>query len=408
MKVRPFKASRPARDKAHLVASRSYVLYTKKDLREKLNGNPYSFLHIIHPDLGAKKLHKTEGVSRFHLVRKKYEEFVDQDILHRDAKPMFYIYRQIKNGHPFTGLICTVSVDDYENGKIRIHEDTLSKREAIFTEYLSTTGINAEPVLLISEKSEELEGIFAKYIEYRPEYDFTSTSKVRHQLWNINVADDITQIEKIFEKIPVLYIADGHHRSSSSAALRKLSVRNGTNTTKDHPSNYFLACILDESNVRVYEFNRLVKDLNKLTAEAFLEKLTFSFYVNEAPSFFRPGKKGEFSLYLEKHWYCLTLKHSSPLLDSQLLSDLVLSPLLGIHDLRNDKRVAFLEGPKGMEGLKHSVDTKKFAAAFGLFPVAVSEIKSIADRSESMPPKSTWVEPKLRSGLVVYELNEYP
>lgn len=401
--VRPFAAVRPARDKAHLVASRSYVSYTQKDLRDKLVGNPYSFLHIIHPDMGAKKMHKVQGEDRLHMVRSKFEEFCSDGILEKESKPLFYIYRQIKNGHPFTGLIAAVSVDDYKNGKIKIHEQTLSKRQSTFTQYLEVTGINAEPVLLMAQRSKELEDIYTHYLDFRPEYDFTTTNRDRHQLWVVDRDEDIAAIQAVYEKMPALYIADGHHRSASSAALRDNLLSRGS-LDSAHPSHLFLAYILDETTVRIYEFNRLVKDLNGLSVDQFLTQLGHHFYINESPSEYKPGQKGEFGLYLEKQWYCLTLKHSVDQLDAQVLSDIVLGPILNITDLRKDKRISFMEGPRGVDALRKEVDTKRSAAAFTLFPVSIDELKNIADQQQTMPPKSTWVEPKLRSGLVVYEL----
>lgn len=401
--VKPFKAVRPTRDKVHLVASRSYVSYNSAQLRNKLNENPYSFLHIIHPDYSVKKIHKTSNLTeRFQLVRKRYEQFIDQDILIRDDQPAFYIYRQIKNGHPFIGIVAAISIEDYLTGKIKIHEHTLAKREETFTNYLSTTNINAEPVLLMSERSSTLEDIYEKYLAQRPEYDFSTTTTVRHQLWVIHAKEDIDKIEKAYASMSALYIADGHHRSASSAKLHEQRKKDGD--TGLEPHNFCLAYIMDESSVRIYEFNRLVKDLNALTAEEFLARLGETFYINEAPSLYKPGQKGEFSMYLNKQWYALNLKHSTDKLDSQVLSDSVLAPILNIKDLRKDKRIAFMEGPRGMEGLKNAVDKKQFQVAFGLYPVHISELKSIADQGENMPPKSTWVEPKLRSGLVIYEL----
>ena len=404
--VKPFKAVRPTADKAHLVASRSYVSYTKPQLRSKLHENPYSFLHIIHPDLGSNKLHKADTLEkRFELVKSKYKEFIEEEILVREEEACFYIYRQIKNGHPFTGLIAAVAVEDYNDGKIKIHEQTLSKREDTFTKYLDITDINAEPVLLMSERSTGLEIIYAKYLDQRPTYDFTTTNRDRHQLWIVNAKEDIQKIEEIYAQIDALYIADGHHRSASSAKLCESRAQDSSNPTGKEPWNYFLAYILDENTVRIYEFNRLVKDLNGMEVSAFLKALEKDFYVNEAPENFKPSQKGEFSLYIHKQWFALNLKVHQETLDAQVLSDLVLNPILGIKDLRKDKRVSFLDGPKGMEGMKQLIDKKQFIAGFGLYPVAIEELKHIADINGTMPPKSTWVEPKLRSGLIVYELS---
>ncbi len=341
---------------------------------------------------------------RFKLVRSRYEEFCKDEILHKEETPCFYLYKQIKLGHPFIGIIAAVAVEDYLNGKIKIHEQTLTNREDTFTKYLDITNINAEPVLLMSSNSRAIEDIFAKYLDTRPEYDFTTTDTVQHQLWVINDTEDIKKVEDAYKEIDAFYIADGHHRSSSSARL--FEKRKHDNATGQEPWNYCLAYILNESNVRIYEFNRIVKDLNGLSKEEFLQQVSQAFYVNEAPENYRPMAKGEFSMFLDDQWYALNLKHVSSTLDTQLLSELILTPILGIEDLRKDKRIYFMEGPKGTEALKKEVLKYKQGVAFGLFPIPAQEVKNIADANKTMPPKSTWVEPKLRSGLVVYELDK--
>ena len=403
MKIAAFNAIRPGTDKVHLVATRSYVSYTLTQLRKKLNENPFSFLHIIHPDLGARKIHTSKSTTeRYQKVRKKFDEFMEEGILSRDAKPSLYIYRQIKKGHAFTGLIAAVSVDDYLTGKVKKHEQTLSKRQERFTTYLEHTRINAEPVLL-TYSGEDVPGrIFEKYMSQRAEYDFTQTTRVRHQLWVVNDEEDVNSLVKAFGKIPAFYIADGHHRCASSALLWEKKKKEGPG-----PRDYFLSLILHESNVKIYDFNRLVRDLGKYTPESFLHAIDAHFIVEPQQEIYRPVCKGEFSMYLEHQWYRLRLRpgHDFTQLDAQVLTDQVLRPLLGISDLRKDKRISFVEGPQGMEGLKKLVDRGKYKVAFGLFPVSTSELKFMADNELTMPPKSTWIEPKLRSGMVIYELS---
>jgi uncharacterized protein (DUF1015 family) len=400
--LRPFPAVRPTRDKVHLVASRSYVSYTALQLRSKLTENPFSFLHIIHPDMTATNLHKTVDLGeRFKQVRGKYDEFLAEGILKRDEKASLYIYRQIKAGHAFTGIIGAVSVDDYLNGKIKIHEKTIAKREETFVQYLDITKINAEPVLLMARDSKTIDDIIAQKTLERPEYDFTTTNKVHHQFWVLDDAASIEAIASAYAQQDAFYIADGHHRSSSSALLfekHKHSI-----ASENDPMRYCLAYILSEENVRIYEFNRIVKDLNGLSADEVLVRLKTSFEVAHSPSSFHPHRKGEMGLYLEGSWYKLSLKESTDTLDVQLLTDLVLEPIFGISDLRKDKRISFMEGPKGLEALSQTIDKQGTGAAFTLFAPTVEDIKRIADAGQTMPPKSTWVEPKLRSGLVVYE-----
>jgi uncharacterized protein (DUF1015 family) len=398
----PFRAVRPTRDKVHLVASRSYVSYTALQLRSKLTENPYSFLHIIHPDMTATNLHKTVDLGeRFKQVRGKYDQFLAEGILQRDEKPSLYIYRQIKAGHAFTGIIGAVSVDDYLSGKIKIHEKTIAKREETFVQYLDITKINAEPVLLMARDSKTIDDIIAEKTRQRPEYDFTTTNKVHHQFWLIDDAASIESIAQAYASQDAFYIADGHHRSSSSALLfekNKASISN-----ENDPMRYCLAYILSEENVRIYEFNRIVKDLNGLSAAEVIERLGNSFEVTPSQTPVHPHRKGEMGLYIEHNWYKLSLKTASEILDVQLLTDLVLEPIFGISDLRKDKRISFMEGPKGLDVLSQTVDKQGTGSAFTLFAPTVEDIKRIADAGQTMPPKSTWVEPKLRSGLVVYE-----
>ncbi len=403
--AKPFRAVRPTRDKVHLVASRSYVSYSPSSLRKKLSENPFSFLHIIHPDMGTRKFHKLTRPERFQLVRKKYEDFIDQEIFLREQNPAYYLYSQIKMGHRFTGIISAVAVDDYLSGHIKIHEQTLSKRQEVFTQYLERTALNAEPVLLIGEVSDELALLSNKYLNTRPEYDFTQMTTVRHQLWVIDKPEDIDLIEKMYAKMSDLYIADGHHRCASSAALCLKKRQENPNYTGQEPWNYFLSYILDDSNVRIYEFNRLVSSLNGLTETEFLSLLQNDFNVIDANPLERPDKKGEIVMYMHHRWHSLTLKSSSSdHLDAQTLSDKILTPHLGIKDIKNDKRITFLEGPKGLEAIQQAVDKGKFKVGFALHPVAIDELKRISNEKISMPPKSTWIEPKLRSGLVIYDL----
>lgn len=400
--IHPFRAVRPTRDKVHLVASRSYVSYTAQQLRSKLMENPYSFLHIIHPDMTATNLHKTTDLGeRFRQVRGKYDAFLAEGILQREETPSLYIYRQIKAGHAFTGIIGAVSVDDYLSGNIKIHEKTITKREETFVQYLDITRINAEPVLLMARDSSTIDDIIAEKTRERPEYDFTTTNKVHHQFWVMNDEASIKAITQAYAGQDAFYIADGHHRSSSSALLfekHKASI-----SDNNDPMRFCLAYILSEENVRIYEFNRIVKDLNGLSAEEVIGKLKPAFQVVPSDHPIHPHHKGEMGLYMENRWYKLTLKEPSDILDVQLLTDRVLEPIFGISDLRKDKRISFMEGAKGLEALSQSVDKQGTGAAFTLFAPTVNDIKRIADAGQTMPPKSTWVEPKLRSGLVVYE-----
>ena len=402
MNVVPFAGVRPTRDKVHLVASRSYVSYTKKQLKEKLHHNPYSFLHIIHPDLGSKQWHKiANNIARFRQVREKYEDFVGKGILVRDISAGYYLYRQTKGGHAFIGIIAAVDLQDYLQGKIKAHEHTLSRRQETFTTYLDTTGINAEPVLLFHQPDKRLEALYARFLQHRPEYEFTQATTVTHELWLIHEEKDIAEVRAIFSALPCLYIADGHHRIASSAQLLQLA-----GESRIDAIGYCMALLMSEDRIRISAFHRLVKDLNGRTEQELVSALENDFVVESLPRTPREIAQGTICMYLQHHWYQLTPRHTEThWLAVKCLNEKILGPLLGITDPRRDQRLTHPEGPLGIDYLKHRVDRENAAVAFALPPVLPSELKHVADIHQSMPPKSTWIEPKLRSGLVIYELS---
>ncbi|MFN8777224.1 MAG: YggS family pyridoxal phosphate-dependent enzyme [Flavobacteriales bacterium] len=404
--IRPFQALRPARDKAHLVASRSYVTYSVRELREKLKGNPYTFLHIIHPDLGSRKVHKMAGTARYKLVREAYEQFKEEGLLLRDDVPAFYVYRQISHGHAYWGVLAAVAMEEYLKGNIRIHEHTLSSREATFAAYLSETAIHAEPVLLFHPDHADVAAILQGIMEARPEYDFTTTDKIRHQLWLADRPADIEALTRCYRDIPRLYIADGHHRCASSATLYKKRKDAGEVPANDHPAASFLAFIIAESNLRIYPFSRLVRDLQGVSHKTLCGKLGWHFHIRKADYPVEPTEKGSFGMYLAGSWYELEAINTPTGLDADLLHNTTLAPLLGIGDPKQDKRISYMEGPRGLKELMQEVDSGRSAIAFTMCPVDVRELREVADRGACMPPKSTWIEPKLRSGLVVHELHK--
>jgi len=406
-KIKPFKAVRPERALSSLVATRTYISYDEKSIEEKLAGNPYSFLHVQHPD--RKYGLELEGVEKYPLVRNRYLDFKSDRIFIKDEKETYYIYRQKHEGHIFTGIISSIHVDDYLNGVIKLHEETISRREEIFTEYLEVTGFNSEPVLITYKDDEDVNKIIEKYTNQRAEYEFATTNKDIHYLWLINEEKDVESLTSHFSKIDNIYIADGHHRSASSANLAK--IKSGSNDVEHDAYNYFMIYMIPESQLKIYSFNRLVKDLNGLTKEQFLMELdTYYRITNKGATYYRPSKKHHFSMYLDGEYYSLYLRkemfeHSKPLddLDSQLIYETVLKPILNIKDMRDDIRISYQSEKKGIGSMKLKVDSEEFAVAFGLFPVSVNQLKRIADSDCNMPPKSTYIEPKLRSGLTIYE-----
>jgi len=411
--VLPFKALRPTNDKVHLVASRSMDGYTTTELKEKLLGNPYSFLHVINPDYDDGKKTKPGSKERLQKVRKRFTNFVNEHIFLRDSTASYYLYRQIKNNITYVGIIGCTSIDDYINGVIKIHEQTLTQREEKLKEYLEVCEFNAEPVLFCYPNDKQIDELSEDVMTYRADYDFTTTDKVRHTLWVINKSKSVKLLTEQFSKIPAIYIADGHHRSASSALLGKHRREKDKNFTGKEAYNFYLGVFFPENQLKIYEYNRVVKDLNGLTTKSLLQKLSKSFEVTEIKEeIFKPRKQHEISMYLENKWYSLVAKDGvyksdNPVgsLDASILTEHVLYPIFNIHDLKTDKRIGFVPGIKGAEALKQSVDEGKAAVAFGLYPVTMNHLKWIADTNNIMPPKSTWVEPKMRSGLVVYSFN---
>lgn len=407
--IKPFKAIRPTRDKAYLVATRSYLTYTDEHLEDKLSHNPYTFLHIINPKEGRKLSY---GRKKYGLVKEEFDHFLAEGTFVQDENEMYYLYRQVKEGNEYIGLIAAVAVEDYFSGNIKKHEKTLTNREQLFTDYLEVTGFNAEPVLLTYQDDPRLNKLFAQVINERSEYEFTSTDRVLHQLWLIDSKKDLELITKVFKDQEALYIADGHHRCASSALLSNRVNKKGDVTSVDH--HYFMAFLIGEGQMKVYDFNRLIKGMNGLTTQELLTKLRADFLVEPRDGHaYKPEKIHELSMYVDGNWYKLVPKTGSfnpqdPVdnLDAQILSKQILKPILGIKNLKTDSRADFLPGTEGMEGLEKAVDSGVYDLAFALFPVSIDQVKHVADAGRTMPPKSTYIEPKLRSGLTIYKMLE--
>jgi uncharacterized protein (DUF1015 family) len=410
VEIAPFKAIRPTRDKVHLVATRPYYSYKKNVLKAKLEDNPYTFLRIINPEFNLERKTKPNSTERFVHVRDKYAEFIQENILFQENENALYIYQQTKNGHKFSGIIAGASIDDYENGKIKKHEATLTSREAMFVNYLDIVGYNAEPVLLSHPAHDELEIMLLRLMQNRPEYEFTTTDKIKHEVWIVK-KNDINQIQTYFREMDALYIADGHHRSASSAGLRK--IRSDRGNLKFKNEDYFLSFIMDERKMQILEFNRLVKTLNALSKEEFLNKLERIGALTKLNNPQKPTHEHQITFYLDSEWFAFNfdralIPEGDPVkrLDTDLLTELILKPILGIQDLKTDENISFVSGAESIENITTSIDSAKFKIAFILYPISIEQVKAVADTNGIMPPKSTWVEPKLRSGLTIYNINE--
>ena len=400
--VRPFNAIRPPRDKANLVATRSYLSYSHETLKEKLENNPFTFLHIINPDYRNKI--KKKGIEKFIAVKKKFNDFKEEGFLITEPSKSFYIYQQTNENQIFEGIIGATSVADYLNGNIKKHEHTITSKEEMFKIYLETTGFNAEPVLLCHQKNTEITNLIQNYKSTRAEYEFATTDKTVHKLWLVNNIRDDNTIINSFALIENLYIADGHHRSASSALLAQ-------NSTKKN-SQYFMSFLIDENQLNIINFNRLIKTTNGLTSIELITKIKKSFTIlNKGISPHSPCLTDEISMYLNGFWYSLialpkiVMQDCVSKLDPAILSNNILAPILNITDEKTDKNISFEAGTTPLSIIKNKIDSGEYSVAFILKPIPISALKEVADNNLSMPPKSTYIEPKLRSGLTIYPLD---
>jgi uncharacterized protein (DUF1015 family) len=408
--IKPFKAIRPAKDKVGFVASRSYQEYSRRELNAVLDYNPFSFLHIINP--GYKYAKNVTGKERFKLVHNRYLEFLEDHVFIKDEKDALYLYQMQKGKTTFTGLFCVTSVKDYQENRIKKHENTIQRREELFANYLEMVSFNAEPVLMTYADNDYISEILQQEMLSSPEYLFTTRDKITHKLWVISNDTTVRALQNAFEAIDALYIADGHHRSASSNLLARNAKKNNANHTGQEPYNYFMSYLIPESEIRIYEFHRTIKDLNGLDKEEFLIRLDEFYSIeNKGTVLYKPSKKYHFSMYLDGEFYSLYLRKKVYVftdalskLDTQILYKTILEPILSIKDLRKDKRIQYGYGKHNVIQMKDDIDKGKFAVGFSLVPATISELKTIADDSLVMPPKSTYIEPKLRSGLAIYEL----
>jgi len=409
-KIIPFKAVRPTRAIVGLVAARSYQSYTVDERESRMDYNPYSFLHIVNP--GYKYHQVITGEERYKLVKNRYLEFKEDGVFIQDETPSFYIYKIVnKHGQTFNGIVAATSAEDYGSDVIKKHEDTIAKREETFKNYLQTVGFNAEPVLLTYPDNDTIASIIKDAQKNHAEFEFTMTYRDTHYLWKIDNAKTIALIQVEFNKMEAIYIADGHHRSLSSYLLYKDEKEKNNNHSGSESYNFFMSYLIPESDLVIHEFNRLVKDLNGLTKEKFLIHLNHLYRIkNRGTNPYHPTKPHHFSMYLDGEFYSLFLrktgyKFNSALdnLDAQLLYKTILQPILGIDDLRHNNRIEYINGRDEMITIKSGVDNGEFKVGFGMCPTNINQIKSIADEGLKMPPKSTYILPKLRSGITIYE-----
>lgn len=407
--IRPFRAIRPQRDKVHLVATRPYYSYKENVLKAKLEDNPFTFLHIINPEFNHHQKTKPNSTERFQLVKSRYEHFMATGILYKDEIPSLYLYRQTTEKNVFIGVIGGASVEEYELGLIKKHEATLTTREEMFTLYLEEVGYNAEPVLLSYEGTDELNSLMDKCQLTRPEYEFTTTDQIKHELWVLS-QEQTQQIQEAFEQIPCTYIADGHHRCASSARLSKNRIDKGQEILS---SSHFLAYFVEEKSLSILAFHRLVRTLAGNTKESFIQYINALGNLEKLKEARKPNKEHEICLYVGDEWFSLQLldelinkEHPVKKLDSNMLTEFILGPILHVADLKTSDQVEFIPGNQDLSVLTNAIDEGEFAVGFVLYPLTIEQVKKVADEKMNMPPKTTYVEPKLRSGLTNYDINE--
>lgn len=412
--VKPFRGVRPPQDLVEEIASRPYDVLDSEEARAEAGDNEKSLYHIIKPEINFEPGTSEYDPRVYESAAENFKKFQEKGWLVQDDKEQYYIYAQTMNGKTQYGLVVGAYVNDYMTGVIKKHELTRRDKEEDRMKHVRVCNANIEPVFFAYPDNDVLNELIARYVATEPVYDFIAPiDGFGHKLWVISDEKDIDTVTKQFAEMPALYIADGHHRSAAAALVGAEKAKQNPNHRGDEEYNYFMAVCFPASQLTVLDYNRVVKDLNGMTSEQFLEALTKNFVVeNKGSEIYKPAKLHEFSLYLDGIWYALTAKQGTyddtdpiGVLDVDISSRLIIDELLGIKDLRSDKRIDFVGGLRGLAELKRRVDSGEMRMALALYPVSMKQIMDIADSGNIMPPKATWFEPKLRSGLVIHKLS---
>ena len=412
--VKPFRGLRPPREYVQEVASKPYDVLSSDEARIEAGDNEKSLYHIIKPEIDFAPGTEENDPKVYDRAVVNFKKFQEKGWLVRDNKEQYYIYAQTMNGKTQYGLVVCAYVEDYLKGNIKKHELTRADKEEDRMKHVRVNNANIEPVFFAYPDDKVLDELVAKYVKGAPEYDYVAQGDgFRHQLWIIDKDEDIKTVTERFAGIPSLYIADGHHRSAAAALVGAEKARQNPNHRGDEEYNYFMAVCFPASQLTIIDYNRVVKDLNGMTSDEFLKALEKNFVVEKkGKDIFKPSELHTFSLYLDGEWYKLTARKgafddSDPIgvLDVTISSNLIPDQLLGIKDLRRDKRIDFVGGIRGLGELKRRVDSGEMKMALALYPVSMKQLMDIADTGNIMPPKTTWFEPKLRSGLVIHSLD---
>ncbi|MFI5220112.1 MAG: DUF1015 domain-containing protein [Bacteroidia bacterium] len=410
--LKPFKGIRPKKEFAKRIACKPYDVLNEKEAREETKGDVNSFYHVIKPEIDFPDDFDHYAPEIYKKGKENFERMMREGIFFKDDKECYYIYAQTMNGRKQYGIVGCASVDDYLNGVIKKHELTRPDKEEDRKNHVRVSNLNYEPVFFAYLQVKALDEIVNAVIKNAPEYDFTADDGIGHAFWVVKDDAVINAITAEFAKMKYTYVADGHHRTAAAALVGKERRDKNPDHTGKEEYNYFLAVHFPDNQLQIMDYNRVIKDLNGLTAEQFIDKLKENFIVQErSTAEYRPAQLHEFSMYLEGEWYKLnailgTYNDTDPIgvLDVTILSEKVLAPILNIVDLRKDKRIDFVGGLRGLGELKKRVDSGEMKVAFALYPVSMKQLVDIADNNLIMPPKVTWFEPKLRSGLVLHSL----
>lgn len=411
--IKPFKAIRPREELAEKVAALPYDVMNSQEAKIIANDNPYSFLHIDKSEIDLEDCIDEYDEKVYLKAKKNLEEFKAKNILIKEEEESIYIYKQVMNNRAQVGIVACLSVDDSLNGVIKKHEYTKPDKEKDRTNHIRYCNANTGTILVTYKSKQSINELIYKYIEEnKPLYDFTTEDNITHTIWKIDNEDNINYLINEFDKIPHLYIADGHHRSASAENIAKEMRKKNPDYTGEEEFNYYLAMIAPDEELMILDYNRVVKDLNGMEEEVFIEKVKEKFEISEvSKSDYKPDVKGKIGMYLNNKWYELKIDENKrdkddmvKSLDISILQDNIISPILGITDPKTDKRIDFVGGIRGLSELEKRVN-EDMKVAFAMYPTSIDELISVADANQIMPAKSTWFEPKVRCGLFLHELD---